>query len=82
MSSTDREAHGWATTRGLRPELLTAPTPSATTSITDSLVTARARVVDLAAWKRLRGRPDGGDWFGGRRLWTWDEAERSWGWSA
>jgi hypothetical protein len=34
-------------------------------------------VVDLAAWRRLRRAPAGGDWWGGRRMWTWDEAERS-----
>jgi hypothetical protein len=34
-------------------------------------------VVDLDAWRRLRRAPVGGDWFGGRGMWTWDEAERS-----
>lgn len=54
-----------------------SPASSTTTSIT-----GRGDVVSLAAWKLLRGRPDGGDWFGGRRLWCWDEAERSRGWPA
>jgi hypothetical protein len=65
-----------------RPQPAPLPTPGrAATSITDSVVTPR-NVVDLAAWKRLRGRPDGGQWWGGRNLWCYDEAERSRGWSA
>jgi hypothetical protein len=34
-------------------------------------------VVDLATWRRLRRTPAGGDWWGGRPMWTWAEAERS-----
>jgi hypothetical protein len=65
---------------GFRP--LQAAAINGTPSLTDSRVSVRA-VVDLAAWRRLRRAPAGGDWWGGRRMWTWAEAERSLGrWSA
>jgi hypothetical protein len=42
-----------------------------------------SNLVDLDAWRRLRRAPAGGDWWGGRRMWTWAEAARSLGrWSA
>jgi hypothetical protein len=34
-------------------------------------------IADLAAWRRLRRSPAGGQWWGGRSLWSWDEAARS-----
>jgi hypothetical protein len=41
------------------------------------------QVVELAAWKRLRHRPDGGQWWGASAMWTWDQAAAScWGWPA
>lgn len=56
--------------RGAQPDPQTVPSPGGT-SVTRSVVT------DLAAWRRLRRAPAGGQWWGGRRLWTWDEAARS-----
>jgi hypothetical protein len=71
-SPYSREAGG-AAIRRPQPDPLPSPARAAT-SITHTLVT---RVIDHAAWKRLRRAPAGGDWFGGRSLWTWDEAARS-----
>jgi hypothetical protein len=53
---------------------------TATNGTTDGLSVADGRVadvVDLAAWRRLRRAPAGGDWWGGRQMWSWGEAERS-----
>jgi hypothetical protein len=83
--SSDREARAGSSVRGLRPGPLTEPSPRAATSVTGSPVTG---VTDLAAWRRRREVRDaitqlpGCWWPPGARLWTWDEAERSRGWSA
>jgi hypothetical protein len=70
MAPRSREAYAAALRR---PQPDGSPT-SARTSITGLLVT---EVVDLAAWRRMRRAPAGGQWWGGRALWTWDEAARS-----
>jgi hypothetical protein len=42
--------------------------------VRNGLPTSLAR---LAAWRRLRGAPAGGDWWGGCQMWSWETAERS-----
>jgi hypothetical protein len=53
MPSTDREARA-GSVRGPRPDLLTMPTTRGTPIVTHSVVTSRARVVDLEV--RRHGR--------------------------
>jgi hypothetical protein len=68
--------------KGLARHALSSRPPADDTILTDSRVSTRA-AIDLAAWRRLRRSPAGGDWWGGHAMWTWDQAERSRGrWSA
>jgi hypothetical protein len=60
---------------GAQPDHVTPP-PSRTIGIIPG---RRDAVVDLAAW-RARHRPElaeAGCWWGGWRMWTWDQAEAS-----
>lgn len=51
--------------------------------IGDSVADGRAEVVDLAARRRRRHAPAGGDWWGSAAMWTWGQAEASrWRWPA
>jgi len=38
-----------------------------------------AVVINLAAWRRLRRAPAGGQWWGGKQMWSWTHADQSLG---
>lgn len=77
-TACERGRDGWPPGKQQGPAPQPGPAAPPPSSPNDtSIIAGRGDVVDLAAWRRLRRAPAGGQWWGGRCMWTWTAAAES-----